>query len=89
VKGSRVMLNLGEVHDMATISVNGKQLPPLITAPFRVDVTDAVHPGANDLTIAVANTPQNAMFDPKIAGYKLLKPVAAGLVGPVTLEAVR
>ena len=89
VKGSRVMLNLGEVHDMATISVNGKQLPPLITAPFRVDVTDAVHPGANDLTIAIINTPQNAMFDPKIAGYKLLKPVAAGLVGPVTLEAVR
>jgi hypothetical protein len=88
-KGNRVILDLGEVHDMATVSVNGKTLPPAITAPFRVDLTGAVRAGTNELTIAITNTPQNAMLDPKASGYKMLKPVAAGLIGPVTLESVR
>ena len=85
----RIVLDLGAVHDMATVSVNGRALQPAISAPFRVDITDAVHAGANDLTIAIANTPQNAMIDPKLAGYKMLKPVPAGLVGPVTIEVSR
>jgi hypothetical protein len=82
----RIVLALGAVHDVATVSVNGRALPPAIGAPFEVDITDAVHAGANELTIAVANTPQNAMIDPKLAGYRLLKPVPAGLVGPVAVE---
>ncbi len=85
----RIILDLGAVHDMASVSVNGRALQPAITAPFRVDITDAVRAGANDLEITVANTPQNAMIDPQRAGYKLLKPVAAGLVGPVTMEVRR
>ncbi|MCP3735912.1 hypothetical protein M9979_13635 [Sphingomonas sp. RP10(2022)] len=88
-RGQRIVLDLGAVHDMATVTVNGRALQPLITAPFRVDVTDAVRAGANDVVIAIANTPQNAMIDPRAAGYKLLKPVPAGLVGPVVLEVRR
>ena len=87
--GQRVMLDLGAVHDMATVTVNGRALPPAIAAPFRIDITQAVRAGDNDLSIAVANTPQNAMIDPNAGGYKNLKPVAAGLVGPVTLEIER
>lgn len=82
----RIVIDLGAVHDIATVSVNGRTLQPLITAPFRVDVTDMIHAGVNELKIAVANTPQNAMIDPKAAGYKMLKPVPAGLVGPVVVE---
>ncbi len=85
----RIVLALGGVHDMATVSVNGRTLQPVITTPFEVDVTSVVHAGANDLTIAVANTPQNAMIDSKAAGYKMLKPVPAGLVGPVAIEVRR
>jgi len=88
-KGTRLFLDLGQVHDMATVSVNGRTLPPVVTTPFRVDLTGAVHAGANDLVVTVANTPQNAMIDPKAAGYKKLKPVAAGLIGPVVLRAER
>jgi hypothetical protein len=88
-KGNRVVLDLGEVHDMATVSVNGRRLPPAISAPFRVDLTAALRSGENDVSIDVANTPQNAMIDPKAAGYKMLKPVAAGLIGPVRLEVRR
>jgi hypothetical protein len=88
-RGSRVILDLGEVHDMATVSVNGKALQPAITMPFRVDLTGAVRAGANQLTIAITNTPQNAMIDPKAPGYKLLKPVPAGLVGPIRVETLQ
>jgi len=86
---SRIVLDLGAVHDMATVTINGRALQPAITAPFRVDITDAVRAGSNDLMIAIANTPQNAMIDPKLGGYKLLKPVPAGLVGPVTIDVLR
>ena len=82
---SRVFLNLGQVHDMATVTINGRTLPAAITAPFRVDLTSALRDGANDLTITVYNTPNNAMISPAGA-FKTLKPVPAGLVGPVILE---
>jgi hypothetical protein len=74
---------------MASISVNGHALPPLITAPFRVDITDGLRAGANDLVVTVANTPQNAMINAKDPSYAKLRPVPAGLVGPVALEAER
>jgi hypothetical protein len=83
--GQRVILDLGEVHDMATVSVNGQALPAAITGPFEVDITSALKPGANALSITIANTPNNAMIDPQAPGFKALKPVAAGLVGPVRL----
>lgn len=88
-QGSRVTLDLGAVHDMATVSINGKVLPPAITAPFKVDLTGLLKPGPNDLAVTIANTPQNAMLDPKAPGYKMLKAAPAGLVGPVVLDASR
>nr|KIS31351.1 hypothetical protein TQ38_17895 [Novosphingobium sp. P6W] len=85
----RIVLDLGTVHDMATASINGKPLQPLITAPYRVDITDAVHAGMNELEVVVSNTPQNSMIDPKLPGYKLLKTVPAGLAGPVHLDIMK
>jgi len=83
--GARVVMDLGEVHDMATVSLNGHALPAAITAPFRVDVTSLLKPGENRLAITVANTPNNALIDAKAAGFRDLAPVAAGLVGPVAV----
>lgn len=88
-KGNRLFLDLGQVHDMAIVSLNGRTLPPSIAAPFRVDLTSALRAGKNDLTIAVYNSPNNAMIDPKRAGFKALTPVPAGLAGPVRLEVER
>ncbi|CAD7339989.1 hypothetical protein FIM10_13490 [Sphingomonadales bacterium 56] len=87
--GTRVILDLGKVHDVATVTVNGQSLPTLFSAPFRVDVTKLVRAGKNDISVAIANVPQNAMIDPKDTIYKKLKPVAAGWVGPAKLEAQR
>ncbi len=88
-KGTRVILDLGKVHDVATVTVNGESLPTLFSAPFRVDVTKLVRAGKNDISVAIANVPQNAMIDPKDTIYKKLKPVPAGWVGPAKLEAQR
>lgn len=87
--GRHMMLDLGQVHDMATVTINGRVLPPVITAPFRVDLTAALHSGVNHLVVTVANVPNNAMIDTLAPGYKDLKPVPAGLVGPVTLVVER
>ena len=39
--GSRVVLDLGEVKNLAAVTVNGREFPVLWRPPFRVDVTDA------------------------------------------------
>ena len=38
---TRVVLDLGDVKNLATVTVNGRTYPPLWRPPFRVDVTDA------------------------------------------------
>jgi len=88
-KGVRVTLDLGEVHDLAVVRLNGHALATAIAAPFRVELGSGLRAGSNELEVMIANTPQNAMIDPKAAGYKALKPVPAGLVGPVRIEAAR
>ena len=87
--GTKVTLDLGQLHDMATVTVNGRTLPPAISAPYRVDLTGTLRVRQNDLAVTIANVPQNAMIDTKDPAYKKLKPVAAGWTGPAVLEAVR
>jgi hypothetical protein len=87
--GTKVTLDLGQVEGVATVTLNGKPLPPAITRPYRIDLGAALKPGGNDLEVSIASTPQNAMIDEKAVGFKKLTPVAAGLFGPVSLEAER
>jgi hypothetical protein len=84
-RGDRVWLELGAVHDMATVSVAGGPPQTLIAAPFDADITSLLRPGPNKLEIRVFNSPNNAMIDPKKAGLKNLKQQPAGLLGPVHL----
>jgi hypothetical protein len=65
--GKRVYLDLGKVQVLAEVIVNGKNLGVLWDPPFRVDVTDAVHPGANDLEVRVTNLwPNRLIGDEKL-----------------------
>ncbi len=51
-----LFLDLGDVRMMAEVIVNGKNLGILWKKPFRVDITNAVKPGENELEIRVTNT---------------------------------
>jgi hypothetical protein len=58
----RVYLNLGKVEIMAEARLNGKSLGILWKPPYRVDVTDALQIGANELEIRVVNLWINRMI---------------------------
>jgi hypothetical protein len=100
--GTRIRLDLGEVRDLATVRVNGRELATLWLAPWQVDLTDSVRPGANVLEIEVVNTWNNrlvgdlalpadqrttTLLAPTVKPGSPLLP--AGLLGPVTLRTTR
>ena len=61
--GTRLVLDLGDVRNFAEVTVNGTTFPVLWKPPFRVDITDAVRPGASaDLRIRVANLWANRLI---------------------------
>jgi hypothetical protein len=53
--GARLWLDLGDVKNLAEVSVNDKELGIIWKAPFRVDVTIALKPGANAVVVKVTN----------------------------------
>jgi hypothetical protein len=61
-KDRRIYLDLGKVQVMAKVKLNGKDLGILWKAPYRVEVTDALHAGDNMLEIAVTNLWINRMI---------------------------
>jgi hypothetical protein len=52
---TRLFLDLGKVQHVAEVRLNGKKLGVLWTAPWRVDITEAVRPTGNELEIDVVN----------------------------------
>ncbi len=58
----RVVLSLGDVKDMAKITVNGCVMPLAWKAPYECDITDAIVPGINTLEIEVTNLWPNRMI---------------------------
>ncbi len=59
--GQRIRLDLGDVRDMAVVSVNGKPMGVWWHPPFSRDITEALHPGTNTLEIAVTNSWHNLL----------------------------
>ncbi len=95
---ARLWLDLGDVKNLAEISVNGKPLGIVWKTPFRVDVTDAFKPGPNTLSIKVTNLWVNRLIgdqQPDVkkkytyttqAFYKADSPLLpSGLLGPVQI----
>jgi hypothetical protein len=94
----RVWLDLGEVADIADVAVNGVRCGTAWTPPLRVEITDALKDGENELRISVSNTWANRLIGDAVLperervtwttsklnmkGKPLLK---AGLLGPVRL----
>lgn len=95
----QVWLNLNAVNNIAEVFVNGVNCGILWTPPFRVDISKAIKPGQNELSIEVTNTWANRIIGDerlpldkrvtqtnapyRIAGKPLLP---SGLTGPVVIE---
>lgn len=60
--GRRIFVDLGEVHEIAQVFVNGRDLGVLWKAPFRLDVTDALRPKGNRIEIRVTNLWPNRLI---------------------------
>ena len=61
-KGARFVLDLGDVREVAEVTVNGRTFDALWRPPFRVDITEAVKGGSLDLSIRVANLWANRLI---------------------------
>jgi hypothetical protein len=98
-KPARLLLDFGEVRDLATVRLNGRELATLWKAPWQVDITDAAKPGENKLEVAVTNVWNNRLvgdldlpedqrrtflITPTVKKGSPLLP--AGLLGPVTVR---
>ena len=94
----KVLLELGTLHDVAAVKVNGVDCGIAWTAPYELDITRAVRQGDNTLVIEVSNTWANALngADQGKAPYKGIWTNAkyrmadkhllpAGLLGPLKL----
>jgi hypothetical protein len=54
-------VDLGKVREVVEIYLNGESLGILWKPPYRIDITQAVKPGENTLTLEVANTWSNRL----------------------------
>lgn len=75
LEARRIRLDLGDVDDLAEVTVNGETLPVAYWAPYVVDVTDQLHAGTNTIEVAVTNTLANERNQKR----------SSGLLGPVSL----
>lgn len=96
--GDQLVLDLGQVKNLAEVTVNGKKLGVVWKEPFIVDVTDVLATGKNKLEIKVINTWVNRLIGDQQPGvkekitytsfpfYKADSPLQlSGLLGPVKL----
>jgi hypothetical protein len=60
--GRHVYLDLGRVEVVSRVTVNGKDLGTVWKAPYRLEITDAVHAGKNAITVAVTDLWPNRMI---------------------------
>ena len=97
--GGKLFLDLGELHNLARVHLNGQDLGLVWSAPWRVDISSAVKQTGNILELDVVNTWANRIIgdlnlplDQRLTW--VVKPhftvkstlLPAGLLGPVTLQ---
>ncbi len=97
--GRRVILDLGDVRELAVVSVDGQYLATAWHAPYEVDLTSMLTPGTHRLAIEVVNLWVNRLIGDKQPGAtpiafapqspyiasSALRP--SGLLGPVRILA--
>ncbi len=59
VEAEEWVLDLGEVAESARVTLNGRELGPVFSHPFRIRIGDAIQSGENTLTLEVTNLMAN------------------------------
>jgi hypothetical protein len=101
---NRAILDLGNLHELAEVHLNGKRIGNVWCSPFTLDVTDALIEGANLLKIEVVNLWPNRLIldgrlplDNRLTKTNVTKFEAedaekylrqSGLLGPVELKII-
>jgi hypothetical protein len=95
----RMYLHLGKVKDLAEVRLNRRSLGVVWCEPRRIEITEAVRPGTNELEIVVVNEwvnrligdsgqpPEKRFTWTTWNPYKPNSPLLeSGLLGPVTIQ---
>ena len=97
-RGQPLWLDLGDVRELAEVSVNGKPAGNAWHPPYQIDISAATKPGRNRLEVRVANLWVNRLIGDAQGGaqkvtwtamptYRVDAPLRrSGLIGPVTLK---
>lgn len=105
LKQNRMVLDLGNVKEMASVKINGHQMQVLWSAPFQFDITPFVKSGDNELEVEVVNMWVNRLIgDGKLPENERITRTninkfdapdaekylrVSGLVGPVKLTIIK
>lgn len=96
----RLFLDLGVVKNIAEVRLNGKKLGVVWTAPWRIEISDAVRPKDNELEVEVVNLWPNRLIgdaqlplDQRLTRTNITVDAAmpllpSGLLGPVRVLGV-
>ncbi len=100
-KGAELWIDLGDVKNLAEVTVNGKSLGVVWHVPYRINVTKDLKPGANQISIKVTNAWVNRLIGDQqpdattkytfadVKPYKADSPLLpSGLLGPVRIYSV-
>ena len=99
------MLDLGQVESLAEVTLNGRSFPVLWKPPYRLDISAALRPGANQLAVRVVNAWHNRLVGERLRvqglggakvwastlpSYAPSEPLLpADLIGPVRLTTLQ
>lgn len=97
-----IYLNLHDIGVTAKVTVNGQYAGGVWTPPYRLDISEWLHKGKNQISVEVTTTWQNRLIgDSRLPeqerttwtacnGWSEKDPLQkSGLIGPVTLEVVK
>lgn len=102
IRNRKILLDLGNVQDVAVVRVNGHEFPVSWSAPYEVDITGCVRTGRNEVSVDVVNLwpnrligdgklpPEERMTQSNVSKYDA--PDAdrflrvSGLLGPVRIK---